>query len=517
MTVEIDDQGLDGRDDEDDWEIDYEDEMFIADGQKKELRVYVTAPYDARAELRLPLTISAMDAENPNIFKTVGITTIVKHMYRINATVHPDYKTANPGDLLTYRIEVENEGNGEDVVTPSPHAIIKGWDAWFTPQGKGQQEKQLEYPLSYNEVTNISLKLQVPEETLTGQYTTVINLTGGGTSNSVFATVVTDVNQTYNLKVVSAAENSTDRPDHMVNVTMDPGSTIIQRVVVTNYANGPDEIEFSANTSKAGWSVTLGAISNTGDYTPLKEEVDFTLPMTITNKGEGINYLPDKNSSKENSVVFTLGVEESAWVQVVITAPRDATDTDEVDVTIMAESSSLYEDPSDNKVLVRIDIDLSDLKFTQSVMKYPSDMQEGKIYTITAQIVNVGDIEARDFWVTFYVDEDEVDKVFISRLIPGRTQVIAATWSAEGGQHKFMMMVDSEESVIESDEGNNQLYACKDQNQPAKVKVGDDEALAGNEALPNSVVAVLFIILLLLLAIALAYITKKYRDLTKEQ
>ena len=80
-----------------------------------------------------------------------------------------------------------------------------------------------------------------------------------------------------------------------------------------------------------------------------------------------------------------------------------------------------------------------------------------------------------------------------------------------------MMMVDSEETVIESDEDNNKKFAGKNADQSAKISVGDDEALAGNEALPNSVVAVLFIILLILLAVALAYITKKYRDLTKEQ
>jgi hypothetical protein len=282
--------------------------------------------------------------------------------------------------------------------------------------------------------------------------------------------------------------------------------------------------------------------------------MDFNAPLKIMSKGDPIVYLPDNTSSDRRNIVFWLDTGESAWLQVTMKAPRTALDTDEVAFEIFAVSEAMvdkktYDEPfdsgeyddvakyveaefgtdvfgdpyktsseaeEDNSVVVDIEIKLSDLTFAES-MSYPSGMEEGKIYSVQAKIENKGDIEATDFWVTFYVDEDEVDKVYISRLIPGRQQIVSFTWAAEGGSHRFKMVVDPEDNVIESSEKNNEITAGKGGDENKAVTVTEDEDAESQPMRNSANVAALFIVLLILLAIALAYITKKYRDMTKKE
>jgi len=100
---------------------------------------------------------------------------------------------------------------------------------------------------------------------------------------------------------------------------------------------------------------------------------------------------------------------------------------------------------------------------------HPSD---GDTITIHATLENKGDEDAGNFSVTFYDHyangSEKIDEVWVRELAKGSTYNVSTEWEAGGeGQHTIAVVVDEDDHIDESDEGNNEAEK--------EIEVGSDD------------------------------------------
>ncbi len=83
---------------------------------------------------------------------------------------------------------------------------------------------------------------------------------------------------------------------------------------------------------------------------------------------------------------------------------------------------------------------------------------EGQETIVSAAVENAGNGDAGGFSVSFRIDGNEFSSFSIAGLQTGESRVLEATWTAEGvGVHTISTLVDSNNDVKESYEGNNEF------------------------------------------------------------
>jgi PKD repeat protein/predicted RNA-binding Zn-ribbon protein involved in translation (DUF1610 family) len=81
---------------------------------------------------------------------------------------------------------------------------------------------------------------------------------------------------------------------------------------------------------------------------------------------------------------------------------------------------------------------------------------EGEQVLFHVTIRNIGWGPAHDVGVSLYVDDMLVDSVTVTVIWTNRTAVATLLWVAEGGNHSFSIMLDTDETVNELNENNNE-------------------------------------------------------------
>jgi subtilase family serine protease len=151
------------------------------------------------------------------------------------------------------------------------------------------------------------------------------------------------------------------------------------------------------------------------------------------------------------------------------------------------------ENVDDNDVSMNLRILFPDLAVVRDV-RHPSSISNGEIVTVSAEIKNAGDIEAREVLVTFYVDDKEVKTQTINILPKDSSRLIPFTWQAIGGKHELTIKVDPEDAIVEKYENNNEK--SKDVN----VQTGGIAELLTNRSV-CSVIPIIIVVIILLLII----------------
>ena len=134
-----------------------------------------------------------------------------------------------------------------------------------------------------------------------------------------------------------------------------------------------------------------------------------------------------------------------------------------------------------------------------SDVRHPSKISNGEIVTISAEIKNAGDIEAREVIVTFYVDGKEVKSQTINLLSEGNSRLIPFTWQSIGGEHELKIKVDPEDAIVEKLETNNE-----------KTKKVDVETGGFSELFESrEVCSIILIIIVLIILLTIMIMLKK--------
>ena len=85
----------------------------------------------------------------------------------------------------------------------------------------------------------------------------------------------------------------------------------------------------------------------------------------------------------------------------------------------------------------------------------PESPAIGDMMTFSAVILNRGDGPAGPFSIAYYIDENPINSAYVDHLSAGAAATNTFVWKAKAGAHIIRAVVDSEGSVAESNEDNN--------------------------------------------------------------
>jgi outer membrane protein assembly factor BamB/uncharacterized membrane protein len=478
------------------------------------VKVEVHAPKTAAAGSRQNIIIRGSTQTTGEIglqsTDTVALTAIVSQFFDINVSVDPETQKVNPGETIIYDITIDNVGNGDDFVIITPSLLEVNWDSTFYLN----EEEKVTSELNLNESITFQMQIKIPNNQLAGIYSTGVNVSSIGDREIVYFD--TEINQIFNLSafgVVHSQETSDKELVHKIRPEpgVAPGSILNYVFEVTNGGNAPDEVTLQLSSVGEDWEnwecVFLG-ITNTEAYMTDVEDWDFAEGLDLSTHVSTVGYLNTNTDINLHKMDLKLGVGQKAWVKIQISVPRDISTTDTGRIrnfNLHTESTNpdgvLFDmDLDDNDVRMELLLLFPDLVVTSGV-RHPKDISNGEIVTISAEVKNDGDIEAREVLVTFYVEGKEVKTQTINLLAPGSSRLVPFTWQAVTGEDiTLKIKIDPEDAIVEKYENNNE-----------KTKDVDVESGGIGELLVNRTVCSIIplIIIIVILAIIFIIIKKK--------
>lgn len=438
---------------------------------------------------------------------TVALTAIVSQFFDINVSIipstfvpeypgqEPSILNVDPGSTISYNIEVTNVGNGDDFVIITPTVLEVNWESTFF---LGSEER-VTSELNLNESVTFIMQIRIPKDQLAGTYTTGINVTSiGDREIKKFDTVI---NKVFNLSVYGVMHSELTS-DKILNDTIQfvpgvsPGSILYYLFEITNGGNDWDQINIKFDPMKPSssrataseaedislaawsefeeldWEAYIIGLQNTEAYLSEVKDMDFGNNVDISHQTAPIGYLNSNTTTREMNL--TLGVGQTVWLKVQLIVPRDIPDIDDELHPVAddpwyfrleakstdpdADPNGNYKDvdPDNNEVLIKNIILLPDLEVVGKNINYPSNMEPGKIVTISAEIRNIGDIEAKEVIVTFYVNGKEVRSQTLRELDKDQSRLIPFTWEVASGDNELKIKVDPENAIVEIREDNNE-------------------------------------------------------------
>ncbi|MGA1822167.1 MAG: CARDB domain-containing protein [Thermoplasmatota archaeon] len=444
-----------------------EEAVPVIQDQTKPVPIRIRVPRDARAEDKLVLSVVGIVEGASQYRSQAMLNVIVKQLYSFDASVlQKEGVTVNEGETADISIQVSNLGNGDDRIVPNIYQIPKNWNMTCY-NDQGYQKHEVDLP--YDGEIFITARLAVPSGTRAGDYLLGINLTGDGSSRIVITKVM--VNQTHDLEIRSTTGSA------YVNGTIAPNQDLTVVLTVTNNGNGWedidlflgsqfDEVRGSMKPLHEGWIGKIVAVSNTPDFTTNIRQKDFRKPIVVSNLVADVYYTPDLAAAestgtnldeiREINIGMDMGM--TAWIHVVFRAPSDEIN-DLKEATPMQAAAVGGGPDSYDLVDIGLTVLFPDLVFSKQVdgsyIQISGDRSEGNVITITARIANNGDISTENVDVTLMVDGKE-KKTQTLRSIKhpegGNQDVktVIFSWVAEAGEHEITIVIDPDNTVIES-------------------------------------------------------------------
>jgi hypothetical protein len=133
-------------------------------------------------------------------------------------------------------------------------------------------------------------------------------------------------------------------------------------------------------------------------------------------------------------------------------------------VEVISEGPDIM--PANNRANMTLEIKYSDLTFDTSENKRGVEIlgartEENPQLNIRIKIRNIGEIDARDIEIALYVDDQFLDSRSIRRLVNSSAPefkdiLISFTWKPIAGSHKIAVVIDPDNSIVESNEKNNE-------------------------------------------------------------
>jgi hypothetical protein len=409
----------------------------------------------------------------------------------------------DPGHTILYNITVENSGNGNDFVIITPTLLEVNWDSTFYI---GTDER-VTSELNFNESVIFQMQIRIPRNQLAGIYKTGVNVSGLGDREILYFDTV--VNQIYNLSVFGVVHSQETSDKQLTSLIrpepgVSPGSILNYVFEVTNGGNAPDEVKFELQSIGEDWldweGVFLG-LTNTEAYMTDVENLDFAETIDMSMHTAPVGYLNSNPDTSFHEITMKLGVGQKVWLKVQLFVPREIESDRERKFNLHGESTDSKgvtndEDVNDNDVSLVLKILFPDLVIPSNI-RHPSTINNGDIVTISVEVKNDGDIEARNVLVTFYVDGKEVKTQTINVLPKDSTRLIPFTWQSSEGGHDLKIKVDPEDAIVEKYEDNNE----KSKN--VNVEAGSFITMLQNRAvcsiLPLIIVAIILAVIVIII------------------
>ena len=159
--------------------------------------------------------------------------------------------------------------------------------------------------------------------------------------------------------------------------------------------------------------------------------------------------------------------------------------------TSTPKGDNYYESKYDFDAFDNLYAQLPDL-IVDSISLSPTSPKEGDSVTFTANIKNIGQADATNFNTKLYVGGNAIDTKNISTLAAGSSTSITFTnkWTATSGCQDVKVVVDSDNTVQESDENNNTLtkQICPEKKQDVIIDIWVDKGCGASYCLGGPIV-----------------------------
>lgn len=281
------------------------------------------------------------------------------------------------------------------------------------------------------------------------------------------------------------------------NATVDPyGRTTVPLVlhVPTTTSRGLYEV-LARVRDAAGFEATAVVGVTVLDYqsavpafetptTVVRPESQVATAVALVNEGNVraetrlVAEAPDGWTVEVARPVLVLAPGERADVPVRVVVPADAPFGTKGEVRLRATSGATERTGTFTVEVAESDLHVLELDHAPRV-----GVAEGQEVSFTAVVRNDGKVEARDVAVAFYVDDLLAGHETIEELAAGGERTVSFRWTATGGEHVVLAILDPGDTVREVDEANNARLEI--------VRVGRDVGIlsAAREDVPAPAVA----------------------------
>jgi uncharacterized membrane protein len=260
--------------------------IALAPNETKAFQILVTAPSSALAGTQFQIQINATSNGNGSIVRSLSINAVVNQVYDPLVTPLANSKLVAPGGSVTFKINVTNQGNGNDTVDMSLFGVPggQGWVFNFNPAS---------VTLIPGQTKSVDLTFTIGTSAAFGDNMITVKGTSHGTTTMGTTTIIVSVSQYYDLSLV---------PEGAATKRVDPGGTVYFNFTVTNTGNGPDDYTFQVLNLASGW---VSYFSKTTVYNvPANSSQTSELTVEIPSTTKAKSYLFDvRATSSGNSSV----------------------------------------------------------------------------------------------------------------------------------------------------------------------------------------------------------------------
>jgi len=371
----------------------------VAGGETKGVHLTVAAPQDAKAGDRLVVRVVGFNEER-TMTDDVTTTTLVNQVHKLLVAVNPDRQVADPGATVTYALTVQNAGNGPEEMTLSVNKMDVNWKMKFVRATAEISDLYLDAAQS----VSFEAVVTVPTEALAGDHLLAVSIMDN--SNNIWpVNLVTTVKHIYDLDLTTTLSKQQGSP----------GKSVYFTILTRNRGNGPDTILFSASRLPQGWTM------------------DF------------------KDSDLDTVEGITLNATEIGKTYLIIGLPMSSNSTSQ-EILVTGTSDSGLTD----QVKFVVDMMLPDL-YLGGLSYNPKRPVAGKAATVTVKVYNKGEVNVENVTVRFYEGGTILGTERLSRMPANANKTATFTWVPQEGRHSITFRVDPDNTLVETDEANNQL------------------------------------------------------------
>ncbi|MFC2014388.1 CARDB domain-containing protein [Chloroflexota bacterium] len=218
----------------------------------------------------------------------------------------------------------------------------------------------------------------------------------------------------------------------------------------------------SYNDHKASAATGPDLIVELITWSPESPSVDETVTISVTVKNQGQDRAINSQLAfrvdgafRESQFVASLEAGDSTTNEFTWTARQGH---HQIQMTADEDKLVAESDETNNQKSITISTLTPDL-VVDTITWTPLNPVEDDNVTFNVWIVNQGDGKAITPLVGFHVDGERLDSKSLGSLDPGGTDNTTFNWPVEAGSFTFEMIVDPNDSILESDESNNNKIA----------------------------------------------------------
>ena len=411
----------------------------FTEGEKREITVNITIPFienDDTAEAGNYDIRLQVKPKSGGTKQEVKLDFEITESYGTKIELIDSLKNETlPGEgtVITYKAKISNLGNSDanikvpaiDGASNLSSGDFDKWDVFLeTSTSKGKRE--LDFSIKPTESREITVKVEIHE---------------GGYIN------------TYSMLLRAYPEGKSQYEAYPQRFWLTLREPIYKLLWTDSSRNQNKEVEPEKDTEME-YTVYVENLGTEDDTVTVRVE-----PLSTDLKGWEVKFRPP--AGEESTTLSDIKIGDGNFqIFKVVVRPDERADRDVYDIELTVESE--VDNRTQDRLLIQTTVKRPDLEIYAEDIILPLDVIEGDLAQIRATITNVGNAKARDVEVTFYDNigykGEEIDSTSVTIPV-GDSVTVTGDWDVDAGKYYITVVVDENEEIVESNEGNNKATA----------------------------------------------------------